>query len=78
MTLGSVVLLGPKLLKNDLEHELVHIKQHQREPFVHPILNQIEILRHGYRENKYEHEAYSTTDSIYVEQPLKIGFESSK
>ena len=71
MTLGSVILLGPKLLPNDLEHELVHIKQHQREPLIHPVLNGIETLRHGYTQNKYENEAYSTTDSIYVGHPLK-------
>jgi hypothetical protein len=53
MTLGSVTLFGPKLLNNDLEHELVHIKQHKREPLIHPILNFIETLRHGYRQNKY-------------------------
>lgn len=66
MTLGNVILLGPKLLENDLEHELVHIRQHQREPLVHPILNFIETRRHGYRGNKYEEEAYSTTNSTYV------------
>ena len=44
MALGSVILLGPELIKNDLEHELVHIQQHQREPFIHPILNFIETM----------------------------------
>lgn len=66
MTLGSVVLLGPALLDKDLEHELVHIKQHQREPLIHPILSQIETWRHGYRQNKYEDEAYATTNSTYI------------
>jgi hypothetical protein len=71
MTLGNVILLGPRLLKNDLEHELVHIKQHQREPFIHPILNQIETFRRGYRKNKYEDEAYTTTNSTYIGHQLK-------
>jgi hypothetical protein len=70
MTLGSVILLGPKLLQNDLEHELVHIEQHEREPLIHPIMNGIETLRHGYRQNKYETGAYSTSDSIHIGQPL--------
>ncbi len=66
MTLGNVILLGTHLLKNDLQHELVHIKQHQREPFIHPILNQIETIRRGYIKNKYEAEAYATSDSTYM------------
>jgi len=71
MTLGNLILLGPKLLDKDLEHELVHIKQHQREPLIHPILNEVEILRHGHRQNKYEKEAYSTSGSTYVGRPLE-------
>jgi hypothetical protein len=71
MTLGNTMLLGPKLLDRDLEHELVHIKQHQQEPLIHPILNEIQTLRYGYRQNKYEDEAYSTTGSTYVGHPLK-------
>lgn len=66
MTLGNVILLGPKLLPKDLEHELIHIEQHQREPFVHPILNGLETLRHGYRQNKYEDEAYTRAGNRYV------------
>ena len=71
MTLGSVILLGPKLLNNDIEHELVHIKQHEREPFIHPVLNQLETFRRGYRRNKYEEEAYSSSGSVYVGRSLK-------
>ena len=66
MTLGNIILLGPKLLPKDLEHELIHIEQHQREPFVHPILNGIETIRHGYRQNRYEDEAYSRAGNRYV------------
>jgi hypothetical protein len=66
MTLGSLVLLGPKLLNKDVEHELIHVEQHQREPFIHPILNLIETIKSGYRHNKYEEEAYTKTGSTYV------------
>ena len=66
MTLGNVILMGPKLLKNDYEHEIVHIKQHQRMPIFHPVLNAIETFRYGYKRNRYEREAYSTTNSTYV------------
>lgn len=34
VAIGHVVLLGPSLEHNDLEHELVHIEQHQRMPLV--------------------------------------------
>jgi len=71
MTLGNVILLGPKLLDNDLAHELVHIQQHQREPFIHPLLNGVETLRHGYRQNKYENEAYTRTGSAHIGRRLK-------
>src|SRR5437763_1409547 len=57
-TTGAVVLLGNKLLDHDLEHELVHVAQYQREPFVHAFLYVFASLRHGYRKNKYEVEAY--------------------
>ena len=71
MALGNVILLGPKLLENDFEHELVHIKQHQRAPFIQPVLNEIETVRHGYRQNKYEDGAYATTNSTYIGHQLK-------
>jgi hypothetical protein len=47
-TTGAVVLLSEKLLAHDLEHELVHVAQYQREPFVHPFLYVFASLRHGY------------------------------
>lgn len=67
MTLGNVILLGPRILKNDIEHELVHVQQHQREPFIHPILSAIETAKYGYKESKYEKEAYSKSKSTYIE-----------
>lgn len=66
MTLGNVVLLGPKPLPHDLEHELVHIKQNVRMPFVFPFLNQYQLCRYGYRNNKYEREAYEKAGNQYI------------
>ena len=63
---GNVVLLGTNILKNDLEHELVHVRQSEQAPFIWPVLYLIETLKHGYRNNKYEKEAYSTTNSVYL------------
>lgn len=68
-TAGNIVLLG-KTLDNDLEHELIHVEQHMREPFIHPLLYIIEACRHGYRKNKYETEAYSKAGNKYLEKPL--------
>ncbi len=65
---GVVILLGPKELQNDLAHELIHIEQYQREPFIHPFLYELEMLKKGYRQNKYEVEAYDKSDSVYIGQ----------
>ena len=65
MTIGHVILLGPKLEDKDLEHELIHVEQHQRMPLIQPILYYIELIRKGYRNNKYEEEAYNKAGNIY-------------
>ena len=70
-TTGAVVLLGERLLAHDLEHELVHVTQYQREPFVHAFLYVFASLRHGYRNNKYEIEAYEKAGNMYVEKQAK-------
>ena len=67
LTLGNVILLGDKLLKNDLYPELVHINQHMHEPFVHPFLAAIEVAKHGFRDSKYEREAYEKASNKFVE-----------
>jgi hypothetical protein len=65
VTTGNVVLLGSKLEKNDLKHELVHIEQYQREPFIHPFLYFFESWAHGHQNNKYEVEAYRLAGNPY-------------
>lgn len=67
MSIGSVVILSSHLLKGDLEHELIHIEQSIRRPLIHPLLYTYESLRHGYRNNKYEVEAYRRAGNKYVE-----------
>ncbi len=64
-TAGSIILCGPKLENNDIDHELVHVEQYYREPFIHPFLYFYQSIRYGYRNNKYEIEAYTRTKSIY-------------
>ena len=65
MTVGHVVLLSPKIEDRDLEHELVHVQQYERAPLIHPILYYSELFRKGYRNNKYEDEAYRIAGNIY-------------
>lgn len=66
MAIGNIVLLGPKELKGDLEHELIHVSQSMREPLIHPFLYEYENMKRGYRNNKYEKEAYEKAGNIYI------------
>src|ERR1044072_5643264 len=63
---GHCVQLGPDADAADLQHELIHVEQAIREPFIHPFLYVIETRRRGYRHNKYEEEAYSRSGSRYT------------
>jgi hypothetical protein len=67
MSIGSVIILGQNLLENDLEHEVIHVEQSIREPFLHPLLYAYQSLRYGYRKNKYEIEAYEKAGNKYIE-----------
>lgn len=62
---GSTILLGPNQEPKDLEHELIHIEQHARYPLIYPLLYTIETLRFGYRNNRFEREAYQKAGNIY-------------
>jgi hypothetical protein len=63
--LGHVVMMGPNIEDKDLEHELIHVEQYQRMPVVQPLLYYVELFRKGYRNNKYEDEAYRRAGNIY-------------
>jgi len=65
MTIGHVVLLGPNLEAKDFEHELIHVEQYQRLPLIYPFLYYYELIKRGYRNNKYEEEAYRRAGNIY-------------
>ncbi len=65
ITNGHVIQLGPLELERDLEHELIHVEQAEREPFIYPFLYVLESWRHGYRQNRYEDEAYSRAGNVY-------------
>ncbi len=65
ITNGHVIQLGPLEQKKDLEHELIHVEQAIREPLLHPIFYVFESLKHGYKANKYETEAYERAGNKY-------------
>lgn len=67
-TLGNIVLLGPHLLSGDQEHELIHVEQNEREPLIKPFLYMWQSVRYGYRNNKYEVEAYARAGNKYIEK----------
>lgn len=69
VTIGYTVLVGEKTRTLDLKHEVIHLKQYRRAPFIHPFLYYWEIIRKGYGNNKYEEEAYS--QSYYEDGPRK-------
>ncbi len=58
-TIGHVIILNPHTEDGVLEHELIHVDQYRKYPLIFPLLYEIEFLRKGYRNNKYEIEAYS-------------------
>lgn len=70
-TIGNVILLTQKELKNDFEHELVHIRQQEKYPFIFCFLYLRETFRKGYRKNKFEDEAYRLSKSYFGKNPPK-------
>lgn len=71
ITNGHTIQLGPLERGKDLDHELVHVEQAIREPFIHPVLYTIENIKHGYLDNKYEKEAYSRANNSLGKQISK-------
>lgn len=65
ITNGHIIQLGPLELEKDLEHELIHVEQYEREPFIHPFLYWWQSHKYGYRKNKYEDEAYLRAGNVY-------------
>lgn len=65
MTVGHTIILNPRVEEKDFEHELIHVKQYDRLPLVFPFLYYLELIRHGYRQNKYEEEAYTGAGNVY-------------
>jgi hypothetical protein len=65
--IGNVIFIGPKAMPNDLEHELIHVEQFIRYPFIFPFICLVEIFRNGIGpKNKFEKEAYESSKSTFV------------
>ena len=73
-TIGHTILLGPRELKNDFEHEIIHVKQTEKYLVIYQPLYLYETLRHGYRKNRFEDEAYRLSNSVYEGEELIKGF----
>lgn len=65
MTIGHIILMSSKELKNDLEHELIHVKQYGKYPVIYPFLYVYELVKNGYRQNRFEDEAYTLSKSVF-------------
>lgn len=66
MVNGNIVLLSKDADDKDLIHELIHVEQYERAPFIHGFLYLIESFKYGTgMENKYEKEAYERSGSRY-------------
>ena len=65
ITIGNVIMLSPKELKNDYKHEIIHVRQYERYPFIFPIFYYYEMVKRGYRMNRFEDEAYIKSKSFY-------------
>lgn len=66
-SIGNIILLSDRIASKDLEHELIHVRQYEQRPFIQALLYIFETTRHGYKNNKYEIEAYEKAGNTYVE-----------
>jgi hypothetical protein len=66
ITNGNIISLGPLEEEHDLHHELIHVGQYMRYPFVYPFLYAVEVMKHGSSpKNRFEEEAYRVSKSVY-------------
>jgi hypothetical protein len=59
LVLGNVIILSQYANEQILIHEMIHVKQFEKMPFIFPILYLYENYKNGYEKNKYEIEANS-------------------
>ena len=74
VTLGGTILVHPatRLDAGLLVHELAHVEQWRADPLF-PLRYLAEWLRHGYRGNRYEVEAFERERRFRSQQPTTPG-----
>lgn len=60
--IGNIIVVRQKQSQKIINHELVHVEQYMRYPFIFGLMYLFE-LRKGYWNNKFEVEAYNRTDT---------------
>ena len=66
VTMGYTILLGPNVEPRDLEHEIIHVKQFKKYPFIYPFLYMAEVTRKGSGlNNRFEKEAYEKAGNVF-------------
>lgn len=68
MNFANVIILGTIARPGDLEHELIHLAQFERYPFIFAFMYEFETFRKGYRNNKYEEDAHGKGGNVYTER----------
>jgi len=61
--IGNLAVVRKSAKPGILEHELIHVEQHMRYPFIYQFLYFYENLHKGYWNNRFEIEAYDRTDT---------------
>ena len=59
VTLGAAIVVHPSVpvTRELIRHELAHVRQWRRAPWLFPLRYVLEHMKHGYRNNPYEVEA---------------------
>lgn len=78
VTFGNLVVVRKNEPDCILEHELVHVEQFMRQPFIHQFLYMKEFLLKGYWNNPYEVEAYTRSNSWPGDRELNNNIPSAK
>lgn len=66
LAVGFVVVMSENILENDVKHELVHVSQHIQYPLIFSLMYFYQSFKHGYRNNKFEDEAYMKAKNSYL------------
>lgn len=64
---GHVISVSDAADDQDIDHELIHVEQYARYPFIFSVIFLLEQMRNGVGpENRFEKEAYSRSGSRYL------------